>query len=141
MDITRVIIQPLFTEKSEALKHNEKQVITLIVDPKANKHEIKEAFAILYGVYPEKINTQLRKPARVRTGTLKPGYTKLTKVAYITLPKGKKVAQTSDEHEEAIKEAVPVKKEAVAKAKGQLKEVAPKNERKETKKVEKPETK
>ncbi len=45
------------------------------------------------------ITTQLRKPSHVRSGTIHPGFSKLMKIAYITLPKGTKLAG-----EETIKE-------------------------------------
>ena len=105
MEITRVIIKPYLTEKTYSLKENfEKQVITFLVDPRANKHQIENAFIAIYGVKPEKINTVNKKPARMRTGTLTPGYTKFKKVAYVVLPKGTKIALTEEEAKEATEE-------------------------------------
>lgn len=135
MDISRVIIRPLVTEKTNLLQEAaEQKVYAFVVDPKANKHLIASAFAMIFGFNPVKVNTTTRKPAKVRTGTLKPGYSKLTKIAYITIPAGKSISVSSEPVEETkapskeeTKKAETVK---AAKAKGQLKEVA--------KKVEKP---
>ena len=122
MDISRVIIKPLLTEKSNLLKSCDPQTIAFIVDPKASKTQIMMAFASIYGVVPARVNTQIRKPAKVRTGTLKPGYSKLTKIAYVILPAGQSINVASEETQES---APAAKSEAVKKAesKGQLKEV------------------
>lgn len=137
MDISRVIIRPLVTEKTNSLQQQAQQkVFAFVVDPKANKHLIASAFSMIFGFYPTKINTTTRKPAKIRTGTIKPGYSKLTKIAYITLPEGKNISisseQTSQENTSLKKDEVK-KTETIktAKAKGQLKEVS-------TNKVEKP---
>jgi hypothetical protein len=53
------------------------------------------AFESIYGIHPSKIATQIRKPAKVRTGTLKPGVSKLVKIAYITLPVGTDIAASN----------------------------------------------
>ncbi len=123
MDISRVIIRPYLTEKTRIFNESDPQKIALIVDPKANKHLVAHAFEMIYGIAPSNINIQTRKPVRTRTGTLKPGFTKLTKIAYITLPKGKRIATEEEETKETEK---PKNTEAInkAKAKGQLKEVS-----------------
>ncbi|WP_031489041.1 uL23 family ribosomal protein [Ureaplasma canigenitalium] len=97
MDITRVIKSPYNTEKSYTLKNSEKQVLTFLVDKKANKHQIRQAFVAIFGIKPEKINTLNRKPAKIRTGTRTPGFTKLKKIAYVTLPAGQKINQEEQE--------------------------------------------
>ncbi|MDE6473201.1 MAG: 50S ribosomal protein L23 [Ureaplasma sp.] len=102
MEITRVIIKPYLTEKTYSIKDSSnKQVITFLVDPRANKHQIENAFIAIYGVKPEKINTVNKKPAKMRTGTLTPGFTKHKKVAYVVLPAGTKIALTEEEAKEA----------------------------------------
>ena len=113
MEIIRTLIKPLLTEKSNLLQNMEPKQYAFVVDPRANKHEIRAAFMALYGIEPTHISTQLRKPARVRTGTLKPGYSKLTKIAYITLPHGKAINTTT----EAIEEAKEVSKQQAAQKK------------------------
>lgn len=92
MQFTDIIIKPYQTEKTYSqtnIKDHSKYVF--LVNPKANKFDIAIAFETIYNHRPEKVATQLRKPAHVRTGTAKPGYSSLIKIAYITLPKGVKI--------------------------------------------------
>lgn len=89
MDLTKVIIKPLFTEKSYLLSANSSPQYSFIVDKKASKSLIKMAFYAIYNIEPTAINTLLRKPKPTRyTTQRKRGYSKLMKIAYITLPKG-----------------------------------------------------
>ena len=145
MDITRVLIKPILTEKTYAMNSNEVKQYAFLVNPKASKHEIANAFAALYEFKPLKVNTQIRKPAKTRTMSYHPGFTKLEKIAYITLPPGKDISVGSEPVETNTKKTEQTTK---AKEKGQLKEVK-KPEAKletkvepkakaETKKVEKP---
>ena len=145
MDITRVLIKPLLTEKTYAMNSNEVKQYAFLVNPKASKHEIANAFAALYEFKPLKVNTQIRKPAKTRTMSYHPGFTKLEKIAYITLPPGKDISVGSEPVETNTKKT---EQKTKAKEKGQLKEVK-KPEAKletkvepkakaETKKVEKP---
>ena len=138
MEFSRIIIKPLLTEKTNILKSTEPRQYVFEVDPKASKHQIIEAFMAIYQIAPAKVNTQVRKPAKVRTGTIHPGYTKLTKIAYITLPAGKAIAIDSESAQERAKQvqqpAAPVAEKAPAK--GTLKEASKETETK--KEVEKP---
>lgn len=106
MEITRIIIKPYLTEKSYSIRESlsGKQVITFLVNPKANKHQIQNAFFSIYNVKPEKINVVNKKPKKVRTSTVHPGVTKQKKVAYIILPKGTRIAISKEEIEEEIKD-------------------------------------
>lgn len=145
MDITRVLIKPLLTEKTYAMNSNEVKQYAFLVNPKASKHEIANAFAALYEFKPLKVNTQIRKPAKTRTMSYHPGFTKLEKIAYITLPPGKDISVGSEPVETNTKKTEQTTK---AKEKGQLKEVkkpeakletkAEPKAKAETKKVEKP---
>ena len=155
MDITRVLIKPLLTEKTYAMNSNEVKQYAFLVNPKASKHEIANAFAALYEFKPLKVNTQIRKPGKTRTMSYHPGFTKLQKIAYITLPPGKDLSVGSEPVETDKKK---IEQTAKAKEKGQLKEVkkpeatprvkteakpevkikAKPNAKAETKKVEKP---
>jgi large subunit ribosomal protein L23 len=141
MDITRIIIKPLLTEKTYAMNSNEVKQYAFLVNPKANKYEIANAFAALYEFRPLKVNTQLRKPAKTRTMSYHPGFTKLEKIAYITLPPGKDISVGSEPVEQAT-DTKKTEQTAKAKEKGQLKEVkkpeAKEEAKAETKKVEKP---
>lgn len=117
MQITDIIIKPYITEKTEQLRHGLKQVITFLVNPKANKYTIRQAFKAIYNIDPEKINVVVRKPVSIKNGTRVPGYTKLQKIAYITLPKGTTIALTKEEQEEAVEQQKEMKKEAKKEAK------------------------
>jgi ribosomal protein L23 len=100
MEFTGIIVKSYQTEKSYAQQNN---AITpkyaFVVNPKATKYDISIAFQSIYGHKPASITTQLRKPSHVRSGTIHPGFSKLMKIAYITLPKGTKLAG-----EEAVNE-------------------------------------
>jgi large subunit ribosomal protein L23 len=130
MEFTRIILYPLHTEKTYTFGALEQKKYAFVVDPKAAKHDISIAFESIYGIHPVKIATQIRKPAKVRTGTAKPGFSKLTKIAYITLPKGTDIAasnkdapkevtanknETSTSVKEVTKKKEVVKKEVVKK--------------------------
>lgn len=104
MELTRVIIKPLHTEKTYLMANQDIKTYSFIVDKNATKLDIKIAFESIYGFLPTSIRTQIRKPVWIRTGTAKPGMTKLQKIAHITLPKGKDIA-TSQEDLESKKEA------------------------------------
>lgn len=115
MELNEVIIKPYLTEKTYQVRNTnlDQEVIAFIVNPKANKNNIKQAFEAIYEIKPAAINTITRKPVEFRTGTKIPGFTKLTKIAYITLPKGIKLAVTKEEIEDAKEE---IKKEKAAEA-------------------------
>ena len=68
-----VIKAPIITEKSATLSENG-NVITLSVDPKANKTQIKQAVEKIFDVKVEKVNTVNVKPKTKRVGR----YTGLT---------------------------------------------------------------
>ena len=82
-----VIIAPVVSEKSYALIDDGKY--TFIVDPRANKSEIKLAIEKIFGVKVASVNTLNRtgKTRRTRFGT---GKRKDTKRAIVTLAAGSK---------------------------------------------------
>lgn len=89
MDLTKVIIKPLFTEKSYLLGSQSSPQYSFVVDKKASKNLIKMAFYAIYNIEPIAINTLLRKPKPTRySSQRKRGSSKTKKIAYITLPKG-----------------------------------------------------
>ena len=102
--MTSVILKPVFTEKSEALKYADKKKYYFLVNIDANKAEIRNAFMSIYLTEPEAINIIRRKPVWIRTGTRHPGYSKAKKIAIITLPKGVSLAMTDDEVKDDKKE-------------------------------------
>jgi large subunit ribosomal protein L23 len=80
-----IIISPVVSEKSYSLIDDGKY--TFVVDPKANKTEIKLAIEKIFDVKVESVNTLNRtgKTRRTRFGT---GKRKDTKRAIVTLKSG-----------------------------------------------------
>lgn len=128
MEFSRIIIKPVHTEKSYAQQNIEPKKHAFIVDLSATKSDIKLAFESIYGFAPTKVSTQIRKPAKIRTGTAKPGFTKKVKIAYVTLPAGMSIS-AEQQVEEPKKDS---KKVETKKTESTLKEV-----KKDSKKVEK----
>ena len=90
MDYTRVLKQPIITEKSTILKEENNQVV-FKVDRSANKIEIKKAVQEAFNVNVEKVNVvnkRTRKKKRLgREIGKETGYKK----AYIKLSPGDKI--------------------------------------------------
>jgi large subunit ribosomal protein L23 len=88
MDADKVIIEPVLTEKANALRETNQYVFR--VDARANKVQIKSAIAELFGVHPVACNVLnvSRKPKRVR---YKQGYTASWKKAIVTLSPGETI--------------------------------------------------
>ncbi|MDR1850946.1 MAG: 50S ribosomal protein L23 [Mycoplasmataceae bacterium] len=122
MHFTDIIVAPYQTEKTYAQQNSATPKYAFIVNPKANKYEIAIAFESIYGHKPVAIATQLKKPVKVRVGTNKPGFSKLTKIAYVTLAKG--VNLNPEENAEPIIN-VPEQNENVSKKEVKVEGVAP----------------
>jgi large subunit ribosomal protein L23 len=80
-----ILLAPVVSEKSYSLLEENKY--TFLVDPRANKTEIKIAVEAVFGVKVSSVNTLNRqgKTRRTRTGT---GRRKDTKRAIVTLREG-----------------------------------------------------
>ena len=63
MDPFKVLLHPLVTEKTVGMVEKENKLV-FIVDRKANKRQIKEAFEKLFGVKVEKVNTLISRDGR-----------------------------------------------------------------------------
>jgi len=63
MDPFKVLLYPLVTEKSVGMIEKENKIV-FIVDRRANKQQIKEAFEKLFGVKVEKVNTSITRDGR-----------------------------------------------------------------------------
>jgi len=89
MDADKVIIEPVLTEKANALRETNQYVFR--VDARANKIEIKSAIRELFGVHPVACNVLnvSRKPKRVR---YKQGFTASWKKAVVTLSPGETIS-------------------------------------------------
>ncbi len=86
---TDVIKKPILTEKT-TYAMNEEGKYTFLVDRRANKDDIRDAFQQIYGIRPVKVVTQTRKG---RTRRMKFGWVgaKVTKKAIVRLPEGKTI--------------------------------------------------
>jgi large subunit ribosomal protein L23 len=80
-----VLIAPVVSEKSYGLLDAGKY--TFLVDPRANKTEIKIAVESVFGVKVESVNTINRK-GKTRRTRFGPGKRKDTKRAIVTLREG-----------------------------------------------------
>ncbi len=83
-----VLKRPVVTEKSTSLLQDNKY--TFVVDPGANKTEIKQAVEKIFKVKVEKVNTMNVKGKIKRVRRI-PGRTPDTKKAIVTLKKGDKI--------------------------------------------------
>ena len=83
-----IIKGPIMTEKSSTLAQN--NVITLSVDPKANKTQIKQAVEKIFDVKVESVNTINVKPRKKRVGRYT-GLTNRKKKAIVTLKEGSSI--------------------------------------------------
>lgn len=84
-----IIKGPIITEKSSEIAQNNNQ-ITLSVDTKANKIEIKDAVEKLFNVKVESVNTINVRPKKKRAGRY-PGKTNKVKKAIVTLKEGSSI--------------------------------------------------
>ena len=84
-----IIKGPIITEKSSEIAQNNNQ-ITLSVDVKANKIEIKDAVEKLFNVNVESVNTINVRPKKKRVGRY-PGKTNKVKKAIVTLKEGSSI--------------------------------------------------
>ncbi len=83
-----ILKRPVVTEKSTSLLQDNKY--TFVVDPRANKTEIKQAVEKTFKVKVEKVNTMNVKGKIKRVRRI-PGRTPDTKKAIVTLKKGDKI--------------------------------------------------
>ena len=83
-----IIKGPIMTEKSNDLKVN--NIVTLSVDPKANKTQIKQAVEKVFNVKVESVNTVTVRPRKKRVGKYT-GYTNKVKKAIVKLKDGSSI--------------------------------------------------
>lgn len=81
-----IIIEPVVSEKSYDLIE-QTNTYTFIVDPRANKTEVKEAVKAIFGVDVIRVNTQNR-PGKVKRTGYQLGRRKNIKRALVTLAEG-----------------------------------------------------
>lgn len=90
-DPYQIILKPLITEKSTALKENNREVC-FEVHPEANKSEIKKAVEKLFKVKVERVRIVNLKGKTRRLGR-NVGQTKARKKAYVKLREGEKMIE------------------------------------------------
>ncbi len=102
MQLTNIILKPYLTEKSYTKRSDANKKYAFLVEPKTNKKAIALAFESIFNIKPLKIMTMIRKSTTTKLGTKYPGKTKIIKIAYICLPKGKDIAITKEEEQEKM---------------------------------------
>lgn len=83
-----IIKGPIMTEKSNDLA--QKNIVTLSVDPKANKTQIKQAVEKVFNAKVESVNTVTVRPRKKRVGKYT-GYTNKVKKAIVKLKDGSSI--------------------------------------------------
>ena len=89
MNVHDVIQRPLVTEKSN-IGREERNLVTLAVDPRANKHDVKRAVEQLFGVSVLDVHT-LRMPHKSRRVGRFQGRKTHWKKAIVRLAEGQKI--------------------------------------------------
>lgn len=91
IDATRIILKPVITEKTTALKEDQRTVC-FAVRRDANKSEIKRAVEVLFKVKVASVRTQ-NKVGKTRRVGRNQGPTGDWKKAYVTLREGEKMIE------------------------------------------------
>lgn len=90
MEIEKIIIEPVITEKSVGGRELSRYVFR--VNLRANKMEIKQAVERAFKVKVAQVNTTLVRPKSRSVGRSS-GRTARAKKAYVTLQKGQKIQE------------------------------------------------
>jgi len=95
MDHLTVIVKPLLTEKTNSLRESKRKQYAFEVNPRANKHEIRDAVEKLFGVKTlacAVVNVRgKQKTMGMRGGKRASGLTSSWKKAYVTLAENQKI--------------------------------------------------
>lgn len=95
MDHLSILVKPLLTEKTNALREARTKKYAFEVDPRANKHQIRDAVEKLFGVKTLScaiINVRGKeKTMGMRGGKRATGFTSSRKKAYVTLAENQKI--------------------------------------------------
>ncbi len=95
MDHLAIIVKPLLTEKTNALREEKKKQYAFQVNPRANKHQIRDAVEKLFGVKTlacAVVNVRgKQKTMGMRGGKRATGFTSSWKKAYVTLAENQKI--------------------------------------------------
>ena len=95
MDKETIIVKPLLTEKTNALRDGKKRKYAFQVNPRANKFQIREAVEALFGVKTLAcaiVNVRGKeKSMGMRGGKRATGFTSSWKKAYVTVADNQKI--------------------------------------------------
>jgi large subunit ribosomal protein L23 len=95
MDQHSIIVKPLLTEKTNALRDGKKKQYAFEVNPKANKIQIRDAVEKLFGVKTlacSVVNVRGKeKTMGMRGGRRATGFSSSWKKAYVTLAENQKI--------------------------------------------------
>jgi large subunit ribosomal protein L23 len=94
MESDSIIIEPVLTEKTNALRENDNNKYVFKVDQRSNKLQIMKAVHELFSVNPINCRILNVKPKPRMTHTrsgIRHGNTATWKKAIVTLPKGEKI--------------------------------------------------
>ena len=94
MDADAIVIEPILTEKTNAMREAADKKYVFKVNPRANKQQIMKAIHDLFTVNPRtcRVINVKQKPRMARTKSgFRRGHTSTWKKAIITLPKGEKI--------------------------------------------------
>lgn len=95
MDQLSILVKPLLTEKTNALREAKTKKYAFEVDPRANKHQIRDAVEKLFGVKTLScaiVNVRGKeKTMGMRGGKRATGFTSSRKKAYVTLAENQKI--------------------------------------------------
>jgi large subunit ribosomal protein L23 len=95
MDQLSIIVKPLLTEKTNALREAKKKQYAFQVNARANKHQIREAVEKLFNVKTtgcSVVNVSgKQKTMGMRGGKRATGFTSSWKKAYVTLAENQKI--------------------------------------------------
>ena len=89
-----IILRPVLTEKSYDGMADKRYVFEVAIN--ANKIEIKQAIAEIFGVKVKSVNTVKTKGKQKRTGSYPMGRTAATKKAYVELTEDSKSIEFFD---------------------------------------------
>ena len=89
MNLHDVILRPLVTEKS-SVGREEQNLVTLAVDPRANKHDVRRAVEVLFEVKVVEVRT-MRMPRKLKRVGRYAGHKPQWKKAIVRLAEGQTI--------------------------------------------------
>lgn len=91
MNVYEVLKRPILTEKTDYQRDNNQYIFE--VDPRANKHQIKQAVETIFEVQVDAVNTMMMKPKQRRLGRRVVVTRPTWKRAVVTLAAGERIQE------------------------------------------------